>query len=455
MDQSARTKVNANPTKAFFVRMITRDITLEDCIFDLIDNSIDGAWEREGGQPVSLEDDINLARYRISVEIEAGRFLIHDNCGGISLDDAVEYAFTFGRKEAAQTENYSIGVYGIGMKRAVFKIGSKINICSTYLEGNDSSSFKVPIDVDAWLEIGDGNWDFEIDEAEKLRETGVRIEVKGLYPGTAQLFSSPRFVQDLRRAIARDYALHLHRGLTIEVNGKSIVGWSIELKQGGDFAPMRTRVKDSHEGEDVLVEILAGMAAPPPEDTGPEGELDRDQNTSGWYVVCNGRIVLAANKTTLTGWGTDGLPQWHPQYAGFMGLIIFSSREAELLPLTTTKRSIDVTSSLYLRYRSLMRETSRAWIDYTNARKQSEREEVFLREKATKAIPISKVVPRADIKLPQKLNNVRIPKANVLYSVPRSKLRELAKAFGYINMSYKDVGRKSFEYAYEDLVGDE
>ena len=455
MAQSAKTKANANPTKAFFVRMITRDITLEDCIFDLIDNSIDGAWEREGGQPVSLENDISLANYRINVEIETGRFSIHDNCGGISRGDAAEYAFTFGRKEAAQTENFSIGVYGIGMKRAVFKIGSKIDICSTYLERDGLSSFKVPINVDAWLNMGDGNWDFEIDEAEKLREAGVRIEVKELYPVTAQLFSSPRFVQDLRRTIGRDYAFHLHRGLTIEVNGKSIDGWSIELKQGGDFAPMRTSEKIQRDGEDVFVEILAGMEAPPPEVTGPEGQLDRDQNRSGWYVVCNGRIVLAADKTTLTGWGTDGLPQWHPQYSGFMGLIMFSSRRAELLPLTTTKRNIDLSSSLYLRYRLLMRETSRVWIDYTNARKQSDRQEVFSREKATQAIAISKVVPRTDIKLPQKLINARVSEANVLYSVPRDKLRELASAFGCINMSYKDVGRKSFEYAYEDLVGDE
>ena len=455
MNQRAKMKATANPTKEFFVKMITRDITLEDCIFDLIDNSIDGAWEQEGGQPVSLEDDINLAQYRISVEIEDGKFSIYDNCGGISLDDAADYAFTFGRKVTAQTEDFSIGVYGIGMKRAVFKIGSKVEICSTYPDSDDLFSFKVPIDVNAWLNLGDEDWDFEIDEAEKLDEAGVQIEVTELYPGTAQLFRSPRFVQDLRRAIARDYALHLRRGLTIEVNGKSISGWSIELKQGGDFAPMRTSEKVPLDGEDVFVEVLAGMEVPPPEVIEPEGQSDKDQNRSGWYVVCNGRIVLAADKTTQTGWGTDSLPQWHPQYAGFMGLIMFSSRRAELLPLTTTKRNIDMSSSLYLRYRSLMRETSRAWIDYTNARKQSDREDVFLRENATKAIPITEVVPRTDIKLPQKLIRASVPEANVLYSVPKQRLRKLANAFGCINMSYKDVGRKSFEYSYEDLVGDE
>jgi len=31
----------------------------------------------------------------------------------------------------------------------------------------------------------------------------------------------------------------------------------------------------------------------------------------------------------------------------------------------------------------------------------------------------------------------------------------LASAFGNINMNYKDVGLKSFEYAYSDLVGED
>jgi hypothetical protein len=33
--------VKAYPRKQFFIEMFTRDITLEDCILDLIDNSMD------------------------------------------------------------------------------------------------------------------------------------------------------------------------------------------------------------------------------------------------------------------------------------------------------------------------------------------------------------------------------------------------------------------------------
>jgi len=34
--------INAEPRKQFFISLLTRDITLSNCILDLIDNSIDG-----------------------------------------------------------------------------------------------------------------------------------------------------------------------------------------------------------------------------------------------------------------------------------------------------------------------------------------------------------------------------------------------------------------------------
>ena len=45
--------------------------------------------------------------------------------------------------------------------------------------------------------------------------------------------------------------------------------------------------------------------------------------------------------------------------------------------------------------------------------------------------------------------------ANVNYSVPVTKMKKLAKQFGSINLAYREVGLKSFDYAYNDLVGDE
>jgi hypothetical protein len=449
-----KTKATANPTKAFFVRMITRDISLEDCILDLIDNSVDGAWRSEGSRPMGLAQDADLSNYSIDIVANDGLFSISDNCGGMTLDDAVDHAFSFGRRSIDQHDDYSIGVYGIGMKRAVFKIGTKINISSTYDDGGTRESFSVPIDVEKWLDNDVPPWDFDIVDSDHLDQNGVNIVVEGLTSGASSAFSSPAFLQELRRTIARDYSLHLNRGLRISLNATPIVGWKIELLEGADFSPMRVHYDDNTDGDPVSIEIIGGMAAPPPESSDPDAE-DEGERRFGWYVICNGRIVLAADKTTLSGWGTEDWPQWHRQYSGFIGIILFTAAKAAALPLTTTKRSVDKSTEVFRRARPKMRDVTRLWIDYTNQRKQS-LEEAKKIEISAAPVSIYAVKQQDTVQLPKfapKPPTERM--ANINYSVPVTRLKKLAKELGSINLNYREVGVKTFEYAYDDLVGDD
>ena len=126
-----------NPTKKFFIEMITRDISIEDAIIDLLDNSIDGA------------NRINPNDYRgltISISINESEFIIEDNCGGFSLETAQKYAFRFGRPEDAPITNNTIGRFGIGMKRSLFKIGKNFEVETQ----NEKDHFKVDVDVEKW-----------------------------------------------------------------------------------------------------------------------------------------------------------------------------------------------------------------------------------------------------------------------------------------------------------------
>ena len=445
---------HANPTKAFFVSMITRDINLEDSILDLIDNSVDNAWKNEGSHPIGLGGDIDLSNYEISIYTSPERFSIKDNCGGMTLDNAVDYAFSFGRRASEQNEEFSIGVYGIGMKRAIFKLGKNIRIRSTYLDSDDiKQAFAVPIDVDKWLKNDDPPWDFDLTEDEYLSEYGVEILVSELTDATKLSFNSPAFVENLRRTIARDYSIHLGRGLRILVNDKIVKGTPIKLSLGDYFAPVRVDYIDSANGEEVSVEIIGGMAARPPDSVDPDDSKDGDKRF-GWYVACNGRIVLDADKTTVAGWGTQEWPQWHRQYSGFIGIVLFTAANASALPLTTTKRSVDVSSEVYIRARLHLRDISKEWIAYTNNRKQA-MDEAKRKEVVKELIPIQKVQKKDSITLPiLTLKQVERP-ANVHYSVPISKMRKLAKELGSINKSFRDVGLESFEYTYNDLVGEE
>lgn len=450
-------KANANPTKAFFVRMITRDIGLEDCILDLIDNSVDSAWRREGSHPKGLKDDTDLSAYHIAIHASAKHFSISDNCGGMTLDNAVDHAFSFGRPASQNADNYSIGVYGIGMKRAVFKIGRDILVHSTYAEKKKRLAFAVPIKVGAWLNDDDPPWDFDIDDAELLPEDGVEVVVRDLTAETATSFGNPDFMAALKRTIARDYSHHMNRGLRISLNDQAIVGWHIALLQSKDFKPVMIDYEDNADGQMVSIEVVGGMAAPPPESSEPDDtdKGDKGDRNYGWYVVCNGRIVLAADRSEVSGWGSEDWPQWHRQYAGFMGIIFFNAANAAALPLTTTKRSIDVSSGVFQRARPRMREITKSWIAYTNVRKQvlEEAKEV---EQAAKAVSIYQVAARKILAVPQ----LSVPKpaekpANVSYQVSLKRLRKLAEALGNANMKNREVGQKSFDYSYDELIGED
>ena len=456
IDEEIR-KADASPTKEYFVNMITRDINLEDCILDLVDNSVDAARKAIGSPAVSLESNSSLSKFFIKINVSGECFSICDNCEGMSRRDAVSHAFNFGRKKTATSQNYGIGVYGIGMKRAVFKLGENIRIKSTFKsDSGEKLAFSVPIDVNDWLNDANSKWDFDIADEEPEEACGVKIVVRKLKNATETSFEDPAFIQNLRRIMTRVYMLYLNLGLHISINELSVTSENIELLKSDEFVPLRYKEIYGHNGSNVLVEIFGGMAAPPPETTDPEEPLAK-YNQYGWYVACNGRIVLAADRTSVSGWGTTDWPQWHAQYSGFIGIVLFSASNTTLLPLTTTKHSVDLTSEVYRKAKLKMKDVSKLWIAYTNERKQA-LEEAKTKESEAKAISLEFIGTSNNIKLPtltyQKSQNLPKP-ANVNYSVPVEKMRKLAREFGDINLPYREVGIKSFEYAYTDFVGEE
>jgi hypothetical protein len=403
---------------------------------------------------MGLSEDTDLSKYSISITFSPQSFRIVDNCGGMTLDDAVNHAFSFGRQATEANEEYSIGVYGIGMKRAVFKLGTDIKIRSTFTDENKQRmAFAVPINVPTWASNDAPPWDFDIEPDEPLEQDGVEIVVNGLNTGAIRSFESPSFLQNLRRTIGRDYTLHMNRGLKISINGRLVSGTQIELRTSEDFTPLHVEYRDEIEGMGVSIEIIGGMLAPPPDTSEPDEKAESD-NPYGWYVGCNGRIVLAADKSTVSGWGADGWPIWHPQYAGFLGLVLFTAANPAALPLTTTKRNIDTTSEVYRRARPRMRDVTRKWIDYTNARKQA-LEGAKAKERHAALVSIYRLEKVDAVKLPALTARTGPPPANVHYAVPLPRMKKLAKALGSINLAYREVGVKSFDYTYNELVGDE
>ncbi len=128
MSKQQKETVHATPTKRFFVDMLTRDIELHDAILDLLDNCVDGILR---SQRTKAKSDLPYEGFWAKITFNQKKFQIVDNCGGIPLDLAKKYAFMMGRpKEEDDSDIPTVGMYGIGMKRAIFKIGSSSRVVS-------------------------------------------------------------------------------------------------------------------------------------------------------------------------------------------------------------------------------------------------------------------------------------------------------------------------------------
>ena len=96
----------------------------------------------------------------------------------------------------------------------------------------------------------------------------------------------------------------------------------------------------------VTIKVIAGIA--------PKGF----PKNAGWYVYCNGRLVVFADQTSLTVWGEDGVRNYHPSLAFFRGFVFFESQELGELPWNTTKTNVDSSSKYYIYAKTMMREAT-------------------------------------------------------------------------------------------------
>ena len=215
-------KVSAAPTKSFFVSMLTRDIKLEDAILDLLDNCIDGIL-RSGQR----EDEKPYDGFKADIKFDAKPFSISDDCMGIPKSYH-KYAFRMGRPPGSAIEvPGSVGVYEIGMKRAMFKIGRHCNI-STRTE-NEKLNINEQYDIDItskWMD-DENDWDIYVRGPTKTEESpGTTITVKDLHDDIAGLFTEhdgkESFSARLVRTISANYAYIIDKGFKVTINGHPV-----------------------------------------------------------------------------------------------------------------------------------------------------------------------------------------------------------------------------------------
>ena len=437
MTQSDNHRIDASVSKEFFVEMLIKDIPLEMALHDLLDNCIDGALRVRG--------DDRFDGLQVTITCSTDYFEISDNCGGIGVETARNYAFCFGRPKEAPPVPYSVGRFGVGMKRAVFKLGKRFIVRST----TTTHRFIVDVDVSDWAQTAEWLFEFsEVEECEEvppLDERGTSVRVEELFDGVSERFELENFIARLMTEIASRYQTPLERGLVVSLNGVSIVGAPVQFFQTDGLRVGRSQEK--YDG--VLVRQLVGVGPRKPED-------------AGWYVFCNGRMVLQADQTEVTGWGEaniERLPKYHNDFAWFRGCVLFDSEDSTSLPWNTTKDGVDQDSSLYRSVRTRMVTMMHPVIQFLREVANEEEPDEPLREllRSAVAVPLRRLQQKGlmdtvgrdggnafSYRVPGPAVAPEDKTTRIAYDRPVGVVNEVKKQLGV--RTNRAVGEKTFEY---------
>ena len=456
-DNSKRDKltINALPTKELFISILVRDVTLRDAIGDLVDNSVDGA--------LRLRPDGNYEGLYIKIDFDAKKnyFSITDNCGGLPAVIARNYAFRFGRPEDAIPTEHSVGIFGIGMKRALFRLGKKFSVTSTAQD----SYFEMNVDVEEWKALddddGDAIWEFKFNElreniAQKypVEERGTTITVTDLHEGVLNTFQVDTDITKLREELQREHLYSIDKGLKIYVNDVLLQAQELQLLYSSDFKTAHW----SHQKSPVKAEIYAGIS-----------NKEQYGDNGGWYVFCNKRLILGPDQSPVTGWGVKKpirIPEYHSQFYRFRGYVFLDAADPKDLPWNTAKTSMDFDSPIYKSILQRMIVMMRTVIDFLNQvhnEKRDYRNETIestpLRDAIKNATiaPLRKIRENPDAKskdtfvapppAERKLKDEPSPnKVWIRYSISPEEYDNVKEYLGIDNQG--DIGRRTFEYYY-------
>lgn len=332
-------EVQFNPAPAYLFDYLTADIQTAECIFDLIDNSIDAARSVMTGKTQGDSLPSDYKGFCIEVTLRSDLVSIHDNCSGISETTFTTLAFRAGEKSQ---HPFGIGHFGVGLKRAILKLGDRCTV-----ETDDGvSRLSLTFTRD------------ELDKAEGLKLLATKedsdgskfttISIDAIKADTKRDLASPKWNETTELNISRRYGLFLRKGLAIKINGRDVKPFAPQ-PVNNPYIALQTFAEQIHG---VDVEIVAGVHEKYRFAKKGQGVVADPKNNLvhraiasefGWYVVCNDRVIVLHDKTHKTGWTTN----WHNEYGGFVGWVYFRSKDPSLLPWNTKKSDIVENDEVY------------------------------------------------------------------------------------------------------------
>jgi len=435
---------DANPEKSLFISLLTRDLSLISAFLDLIDNSINAAVEPLATKLITAGDYLDILSdpavkptADIKIDFTANKIQVSDTASGISLQTAREHTFRFGRSPDDANALDRLSVYGIGLKRAIFKLGRSIQISSDHISGG----FDLDLDVNAWARSSELPWKFEIIKRSPVEKhhTGTKISVENIHENIKSRIEDGIFEGQLRDTISRTYTFFMQKFVNIFVNGKKVETMDVNMGEN--------RSTELFSYNDVTYAISAGLSA-------PIGGSFRDSG-AGWFIYCNGRAVVVSDKTILTGWGGGiGLPIFQPKHRPFIGIVFFVSENPEALPWNTTKSSVNEDSFLWQLARRQMQTVGKPVITFLDRRYTPSGTDVNSKQ-IEKAAGAQRAIINATEK--QGHNKFQPPKSvrrkmiKVQFDAAQSDIDAIAQFVGR-EFSGSEAGRYTFNYFLDQKV---
>ncbi len=310
-------RLDATPSKRLFLSIIA-DYDLNRSICELVDNGLD-IWVR-GGRVKDIAIKIILDKGQQTISVK-------DHAGGLAKSE-LRYIVGPGQTGTSPTDE-TIGIFGVGTKRAVVALAQDIRIKTRYGAEN---TYQVDFD-DTWLQ--DADWQLPVYEIDNIPEGTTLVELQKL-----RVQITDEVIAQLKDHLRTTYAVFLkNKRISIEVNREKLLPQFFEnWAYPPDYPPHKyTGTLKTEDNKVIKVEAIAGLSR---ESSPAAGEY-------GVYFYCNDRLIARALKTFDVGFtkGLAGLP--HPKVS-LTRVLIFLNGDARSMPWNSSKSDISTKHEVFL-----------------------------------------------------------------------------------------------------------
>lgn len=309
--------VDATPSKRTFLSIIA-DYDLNKSICELVDNALD-VWVRGGrSKRITIKIALNKGQQTISVE---------DDAGGLPKDE-LRYIVGPGQTGTSPTDE-TIGIFGMGTKRAVVALAQDIKIRTRYKK---EKTHEVDFDYN-WL--ADEDWRLPVYEVDDIPRGTTIVELQKL-----RVHIADEVITQTKEHLSSTYAKFLtNDSVALKVNGERLSpvffeNWAYPPR----YQPQRyVGSLETEEYGAIRVEATAGLSR---ESSPATGEY-------GVYFYCNDRLIVRALKTFEVGFtkGLAGLP--HPKVS-LTRVLVSLNGDARAMPWNSSKSDVSTKHEVFL-----------------------------------------------------------------------------------------------------------